>query len=79
MKLSHSDQYWLEQALAPITRLAVPEGSDDTDVVATIWSNRRLADDRLQHSVTARDVKNAKRVYKMVTALMPDTPKGAVE
>ena len=71
--LSDSDEYWIEQVLRPIAMLAVPKDAADTDAVAAIWSNRRLADDRLQRTITAREVKDARRVYEKVSALMPNT------
>ena len=70
--LSDSDEFWIEQVLHPIAMLAVPKDAADTVVVATIWSNRRLVDDRHQHSITAREVRDARRVYNKVSSLMPN-------
>lgn len=75
MMLSDSDEYWIEQVLRPIAMLAVPKDAADTDVVASIWSNRRYADDRQQHTITAREVRDARRVYEKVSALIPPAPK----
>lgn len=75
MKLSDSDEWWVEQVLRPIALVPVPEGAADNDVVATIWSNARYADDRRLHSVSARAVRDARRVYEKISALLPSDDK----
>ena len=73
MMLSDSDEFWIEQVLRPIALLPVPKDAADTDVVATIWSNRRYADDTQLHTIKAREVRDARRIYKNVSAFITST------
>ncbi|MDJ0823780.1 MAG: hypothetical protein QNJ09_18470 [Paracoccaceae bacterium] len=75
MRLSESDEVWIEQLLRPIALVPIPKEAADGDVVATIWSNRRYADDRQWHIVTAHQVRKARHVYEKVSALLPSDDK----
>ena len=74
MQLSESDEFWIEQVLRPIALIPFSKDAKDSDVVATIWSNRRYADDRQLHSITVKQVRDARRTYEKVTAL-PSKPR----
>jgi|TARA_R110000744_G_C19190861_1_gene543862 hypothetical protein len=75
MMLSDSDKFWIEQVLRPIALLPIPIYAADTDVVATIWANRRYADDTQIHTIKALEVRDARRIYEKVSALIAPTPK----